>query len=95
MWSTNPPTSRDTIVALRVIARELGADCAWQHDGAFVFDLGGGWALRVRPDSAARFRLSACYGTAEVASLWSRVGDMGRLAALARSLQADVAALTA
>lgn len=95
MRSTNPPTSLDTVVALRVVARELRSDCAWSRNGAFMFDLGGGWALRVSPDDAARFRLSACYGAAEVATLWSRAGDLGRLAALARDLRADVAALAA
>jgi hypothetical protein len=92
---TNPPTSRDTIIALRVIARELGVDCAWAHADSFVFEIGGGWLLRVRPDDAARFRLSACYGSTEICRLWSLARDLGRLAALARDLRAEVAAQTA
>lgn len=86
-------TSRDTLTALMLIGRVLDAPCAFERDGAFYFELDGPWLLRVLPDSAARFRLSACYGTTEVASLWCRCGDPGRLAALARGLRTEAAAL--
>ena len=86
MEFTALPSNRDTITALRVIARELGVDCAWSQDGAFVFEVSDGWLLRVCPDSADRFRLSACYGATEICSLWSRARDLRRLAALARDL---------
>ena len=95
MLSTNPPTARDTIAALKTVALALEVECAWSQDGIFMFELGDGWALRVCPDSAGRFRLSACYGATEVARLWSRAGDLGRLAALARGLRAELAAHTA
>ena len=42
-----------------------------------------------------RFRLAACYGATEVGTLWATAWDLGRLAALARDLRAEVAAQTA
>jgi hypothetical protein len=90
-----PPRDRDTITALRLVARALGAECAYWLDGRFWFPLSDSWALALSPDSAGRFRLAACYGRTEVATLWSLAGDWGRLADLAHDLLAETTALTA
>lgn len=96
MLFTAPPTRLQTVIALRIVARELGADCAFQRDGRFYFELGSeGWLLALSPDDAGRFRVAALYGSTEVGTLWGLAGDHGRLAALARSLRAEVAALVA
>lgn len=95
MLFTAPPTRLQTLVALRVVARELGVDCGFQRDGRFYFELGEGWLLALSADDAGRFRVAALYGSTEVGSLWSLAGDLGRLAALVRDLHAEVAALAA
>lgn len=95
MRSVAPPNRLQTLTALRALARETGTSCAYQRGGRFYFELGGGWLLGLSPDSAGRFRVGAYYGATEVATLWATAGDLGRLAALARGLQAEVAALAA
>lgn len=90
-----PPNTSETVTALRLAARETGRECAWSHDGRFYFELGDGWLLALSPDSAGRFRLGACYGATEVATLWCSARDLGRLAALVRGLGAEIAALAA
>lgn len=95
MRSVAPPTRLQTLTALRVLARETGTACAFQRSGRFYFELGDGWLVGLSPDSAGRFRVAACYGATEVATLWATAGDLGRLAALVRDLRADVAALAA
>jgi hypothetical protein len=87
------PSDRDTISALRTVGRALGLDAAYWRDGAFWYVLSDSWALRLSPDSAGRFRLGACYGRTEVATLWALPGDLRRLALMARDLQAEVEAL--
>lgn len=89
------PTARETVAALRTIARLLGLDCAYARGGAFYFDLGGGWALGLFPDDAGRFRITALYGSTEVGRLWARSGDWGRLADLALGLRREIEALDA
>jgi hypothetical protein len=89
------PADRDTIAALIYAGRLLGADCAWQADGCFYFPLGDGWAVSISPDSAGRFRVGACYGRTEVATMWASVGDWHRLADLVLALRAETAALAA
>jgi hypothetical protein len=95
MRSVAPPTRLQTLCALRVLARETDTTCAFQRGGRFYFELGDGWMLGLSPDSAGRFRVGAFYGATEVATLWATAGDLGRLAAMARGLRADVAALAA
>lgn len=95
MRSVAPPTRRQTLTALRVVARETGTTCAYQRAGWFYFELGDGWMVGLSPDSAERFRVAALYGTTEVGTLWATAGDLGRLAALVRGLRANVAALAA
>jgi hypothetical protein len=93
---TSPrPADRDTIAALRLAGRFLGADCAWQLDGRFFFPLGDEWAVSISPDDAGRFRVGACYGRTEVATMWASTGDWDRLADLILALQAETAALAA
>lgn len=87
------PTDRDTITALRLVGRALGVSAAYWREGAFWFVLSDEWAMRLSPDDAGRFRLSACYGRTEVATLWARAGDRRRLALLAHDLRAEIDAL--
>lgn len=89
------PLDRQTVAALRVVARVLDQDCAYVDDGRFVFPLDDGWALAIFPDSAGRFRISACYGRTEVATLWALAENPRRLADLAVGLRREVSALTA
>ena len=89
------PTDRDTIRALRLVARALDVECAWHRRGVFYFPLSPRFSLAVSPDSAGRFRLSACYGTTETATVWTLAGDRHRLVALAQSLREEVEALSA
>jgi hypothetical protein len=93
--TASPPTTRSTVAALLVVGRALGRSAAYQRDGAFYFDLGDGWALRLSPDSAGRFRLAACYGATEVDTMWSLTEDWHRLADLVQSLRSQIAALAA
>lgn len=95
MLSTAPPTRLDTLVATRVVALALDVPVAYETADTAYFELGGGWLLGLRPDSAGRMRVLACYGSTELATLWSLARDHGRLAALARGLRAEVAALEA
>lgn len=89
------PLDRHTIAALRVVGRVLGSGAAWQSGGRFYFEMGSGWLLCVSPDSADRFRLSACYGLTEVDTLWCIAGDLGRLADLVAGLRTEIAAFAA
>lgn len=89
------PADRETIAALVLAGRLLGADCAWQLDGKFYFPLGDGWAVGISPDDAGRFRVAAFYGRTEVATMWASNGDWDRLADLILALQAETAALAA
>lgn len=95
MLSTAPPTRLDMMTASRVVARVLGERSAFEVDGTTYFELGDGWLLGLRPDSARRVRVLVCRGTVGVASLWCLACDPDRLAALARGAQAEVAALAA
>lgn len=85
------PTDRDTITALRVVGRALGQGAAYWRDGRFYFVLSDTWALAISPDSAGRFRVTACHGTRDRATLWVLRSDWRRLAVLARSLGRETA----
>ena len=87
----SPPTDADLVGALVAVARALDAPCSRQLDGRFYFVLGDTWALSISPDSAGRFRLGACYGQTEVATMWCRVGDRRHLADLALSIAHETA----
>jgi hypothetical protein len=95
MLTAAPPTRLDMMVASRLVARVLGESEGFVSGGTTYFELGDGWMLGLRPDSAGRVRVLACRGTTGVASLWCLASDHGRLAALVRGLQAEVAALAA
>lgn len=95
MLTTAPPTRLDMMTASRLVARVLGERSAFEARGTTYFELGDGWLLGLRPDSARRVRVLVCRGTAEVASLWCLAYDLDRLAALVRGAQAEVAALAA
>lgn len=87
------PTDAQTIRALRGVGAALATDCAWVVRGTYWFVVEDAWALGVQPDDAGRFRLRACYGAAEVATLWATADDLGRLADLARGFKAEIEAL--
>jgi hypothetical protein len=93
--TTLRPLDRETVAALRMVGRVLGQDCAYVDGDRFVFPLGDEWALAISPDDAGRFRISACYGLTEVATLWSLAKDPRRLADLARGLRREIVALVA
>ena len=95
MHTMAPPTPHETYTALRIVGRELGTSHAFERGGVCYFDVGEGWMLGLSADDAARFRVSAFYGATEVARLWSLAVDRERLAALARELRTEVAALVA
>lgn len=84
------PTTAQTVKALRLVARLLDRGVAFQANGRFYFEVGGPFLVAVSPDSAGRFRVSACHGVREVATMWCRTEDTGRLADLVRSLRAEV-----
>lgn len=89
------PLDRQTIAALIVIGRALDQDAASVDGERFIFPLSAEWALALSPDSAGRFRVSACYGRTEVATLWSLAEDRRRLADLATGLRQEIEALSA
>ncbi len=88
------PSTRRTIIALRLAARVLGTPSAVCHDGAFWFPLGDGWALGITPESAGRFRLVARYGAVDLDTLWVLPGDWRRLAYLAQGLRDETEGMT-
>lgn len=87
------PTDKQTLGALRLVGEVLDVDCARVADHSYWFVVGECWALGVRPDDAGRFKLRACYGATEVATLWATADDLGRLADLARGFKAEIEAL--
>lgn len=87
------PTDRQTLDALRTVARALDAQCASVVGGTYYFVVGQKWALAVRPDDAGRFRLAACYGLTPAATMWATADDRSRLADLAREFKAEIQAL--
>lgn len=91
--TTTKPLDRETVAALRVVGRVLGQDCAYVDGERFVFPLSDEWALAISPDSAGRFRISACYGLTEVGTLWALAKDPRRLADLAVGLRREIDAL--
>lgn len=93
MMDARKPTDRETITALRHVARALGTTAAFVHDGRFHFRLDARWTLAVSPEDAGRFRVSAFRDVRERATLWSLAGDRDRLADLALAAQAEVLAL--
>lgn len=95
MTTVAPPSRLDMLIATRLVALVLDTPAAFEVQGATYFELGDGWLLGLRADSAARVRVLACYGASEVASLWALARDHDRLAALVCGLRAEVAALVA
>ncbi len=75
------------------VARALDLQCASVVRGAYYFIVTDEWVLSVRPDDAGRFRVGACYGSTEVATLWSSADDQDRLLALAQQFKAEIQAL--
>lgn len=77
------PCTGVTFDALRFISDQLGVDVCYYHRGAFHFELGRrGLTLAVKPDSAARFRVSVCEFAAERGTKWASTTDRARLARL-------------
>lgn len=91
--TASQPLHHQTIAALRLVGRVLEQDCAYVDGARFVFPLGDEWALAISPDSAGRFRISACFGLAEVATLWALAENPRRLADLALGLRREITAL--
>lgn len=92
---TRKPTDRQTIEALRLVARALETDAAYVFEGRFHFRLDSRWSVAISPDSAGRFRVSVFRGARQGATLWTLAGDRDRLADLVLSAKAEVAALAA
>lgn len=87
------PSDAQTIRALRTVGGVLGRGSAYVRDGGYWFVASEDWALGVFPDDAGRFRLRACYGGTEVATMWALAKDLGRLADLTRAFKAEITAL--
>ncbi len=86
------PTDRQTLVALRAVARALDLQCASVVDGSYYFIVSDEWALSISPDDAGRFVLQACYGSRQVARLWAFADNLGRLTELARDFKVAIEA---
>lgn len=81
------PSEWATYQALDTVASILDASMCWRVGTSYHFRLNDdGETLAVTPDSAARFRLEACRWTRPGTTLWVRVGDHERLAALVEEL---------
>lgn len=93
MVSVSRPTDAQTVRALRTVARALDLQCASVVGGTYYFPVSREWALSVRPDDAGRFRVGACYGSTEVATLWAVADDQARLRDLASGFKAESEAL--
>lgn len=89
------PTTAQTVAALQVVGDEIGTPVAFYWAGSFFFKLDDGWNLAIREDSAGRFRLAACTGLREAATMWTFAHDHLRLRDLVRGLRLEIAALAA
>lgn len=89
------PSDRQTLAALRRVGGLLDCGAAFVRDGRFYFEVSDRWLLALSPDDAGRFRLGACYGATEVATLWVLAEDHDRLAGLVQGLRSEIAALAA
>jgi hypothetical protein len=87
------PADRDTIAALRIVARLMGAPVTYVLGGRFYFPVDERWALAISPDDAGRFRVEACHGGRPVSTMWSLGIDRDRLADLVAAFLAEVDAL--
>lgn len=88
-----PPTTRETIDALRHLSSVLEIDCAYALRGRFHFPLPDDWSLALSADSAGRFRLEACVRSSPMSTLWVKASDDCRLEAVAVALQDEVLTL--
>jgi hypothetical protein len=75
-----PPAPDTTDRVLCAIGSILELDVCWLYQCVYSFRLGYGREIRVSPDDAGRFRLSAWQDGREVATLWTLGRDPGRLA---------------
>jgi hypothetical protein len=92
------PTIRETVRALKLIGRIVGAsEATYCFEGRFAVPLapGSGWWLVISPDDAGRFRVGVARSGRVRASMWCLVGDDDRLAELASSAAREAAALVA
>lgn len=71
---------------LAAVGEQLGARRCFALAGSYYFPLGGRWHIAVAPQSAHRFRISACRGVRPAASLWSTESDDDRLAGVVAEL---------
>lgn len=89
------PSPQRTWQVLLQVRRQLGASVCWLYKGTYHFSLAvEGWTLAISPDSAGRFRLSACRGAHPVATVWIDEDDWDRLDAVVGELR-DKALTTA
>lgn len=84
------PGTEQTYQALRVVADALDQPVCWLFKGAYHFVVGDGRTVAVCPESAGRFRLSACAWTRPASTVWVFAEDHARLASLVLELADEV-----
>lgn len=88
------PSNADLFDALRAVARTLGREWAFLHEGTYHFTLGDDWSIGVTPESAGRLRLDAWRGGRNQCTVWTQATDHDRLEAGVEGLESEVLALT-
>lgn len=84
--SAGPPSPERVDDVLLQVAEILGHRYCWLYAGAYHFAVADGWTIAVAPESASRFRVSACRDGRAATTLWANDGDDARLAALVTEL---------
>lgn len=102
MYALRTMTTRDEIAvptpvrvdrALLLAADVLGERYCWLLRGAYHFRTGAdGWTISVTPESADRFRVSACRDAVPATTVWVIDGDDARLAELLADLRREACA---
>lgn len=80
-----PPPCR-VARTLIIVGDLLSTDECFYRDGSFHFPRDGGWSIAICPETARRFRLSACYLSQPRVTLWSLDGEDDHLAGIVLEL---------
>jgi hypothetical protein len=88
------PSCDRVFEVLVAVGELLGARRCYGYQRAFHFVLGDGWSIAISPESANRFRISACRWSRPTATFWIFDGENDRLAAVIARLDTCVADAT-